>query len=703
MRDPNYKSIPLNKAAVSITTNLYDRRALDSTSDRPLVNSLNHLTFLTSSSAKVRETLSIDGGLERLINILHECKQNFNEEDDEEGEDISISKQKQNAIIAWKWTLAFQCLVLIGTRGTEKIRKRVVQAGIIPIIATVLDNYLLISRNFDNQLDNTLSTTFLSLVQSKKPNKQVKTDDSSNELSNLLNLHLDKNYSLHHYLNDNYLKSNEDSITSNNDDTTNINSIDFRTDYPILHQPEQLNDLDLTITSPRLFLKGILIPKEDDVVWSLQLLAFISKYSNLKDFLQYTNLIDSLSLRSLIQSNNIPPPLEQDDLDNELEFEILSNFSSDDNDQNQFINRQQRNQRFQQYQQQFQQQLHQHQRQQRERDQREPDLSNTQSSQDFLQQPSTQQSSTILISNDSNDQIFNQKSNSQDDEDLNKLISLNNEDHENTNNGDFEIDLQNNNNDNLLNDEIYQQNCPINDESSESMNKKCFNKSLLSSILNFEKSCLDFDKISTNLETTTTKVLNSYKELKYLNLVELSIKLNKFYQLKQNENQLSHINKSINIRNEYNSKWNYKSYFQSSDTSSSTQDIDHSNKITHHLNIFPLVEKFTLKTLNSSDMCYWSGVIMRNSCRKDETRGGVRQCASFQCGKWENFPREFAKCRRCKRTKYCSKECQLKAWIYHKHWCVDSNNSGSGSGSTGNQKRDDDGHVGQVDVEERLP
>lgn len=100
------------------------------------------------------------------------------------------------------------------------------------------------------------------------------------------------------------------------------------------------------------------------------------------------------------------------------------------------------------------------------------------------------------------------------------------------------------------------------------------------------------------------------------------------------------------------------------------------------INVFPIVEKFTVREY-SNEIQYWAGVIMRNSCRKNEARGGIRQCAHFDCGKWEEFPRQFAKCRRCKRTKYCSRDCQLKAWNYHKHWCstnppnVASSRSGS--------------------------
>ncbi|KMU87982.1 MYND-type zinc finger protein MUB1 [Coccidioides immitis H538.4] len=88
-------------------------------------------------------------------------------------------------------------------------------------------------------------------------------------------------------------------------------------------------------------------------------------------------------------------------------------------------------------------------------------------------------------------------------------------------------------------------------------------------------------------------------------------------------------------------------------------------------NIFPLVEKFTVRH-HTKEMQYWACVVMRNLCRKDDSRGGIRQCAYYKCGKWEEFQRQFAKCRRCRRTKYCSKECQKNAWVYHRHWCHSS-------------------------------
>ena len=108
------------------------------------------------------------------------------------------------------------------------------------------------------------------------------------------------------------------------------------------------------------------------------------------------------------------------------------------------------------------------------------------------------------------------------------------------------------------------------------------------------------------------------------------------------------------------------------DDVSDTEDSDASDEeylLPNDFNLFPLVEKFTVR-YHSTDMQYWAGVVMRNLCRKDDTRGGIRQCAYYQCGKWEEYTRQFAKCRRCRRTKYCSKECQKSAWAYHRHWCV---------------------------------
>jgi hypothetical protein len=74
------------------------------------------------------------------------------------------------------------------------------------------------------------------------------------------------------------------------------------------------------------------------------------------------------------------------------------------------------------------------------------------------------------------------------------------------------------------------------------------------------------------------------------------------------------------------------------------------------------------------------------------------------CGRWEQYPRQFAKCRRCRKAKYCGKECQSSAWSEgHRFWCSakdgdedaenvpDSSrggtNGGNGSGSVRRRER----------------
>jgi hypothetical protein len=102
------------------------------------------------------------------------------------------------------------------------------------------------------------------------------------------------------------------------------------------------------------------------------------------------------------------------------------------------------------------------------------------------------------------------------------------------------------------------------------------------------------------------------------------------------------------------------------------RDIFHNS---YSRNVFSVVEKFCHR-LHPGPIQYWAGVIMRNACRKDETQGGIRRCANMSCGKWETQPREFAKCRRCRKAKYCSKACQSKAWADgHRWWCVERHSS----------------------------
>lgn len=132
-----------NRPAICITSGVYDRRALDCTATVPLINSLTHLAYLTSTSPRIREILVSDGGLERLIQIL------------------SVFDLPNDRRHLWKWSLAFQCVVNVGVRGTEQIRTRVVQAGAVHVVMRVLENFLQGVENARQQHHRKRDTTAL--------------------------------------------------------------------------------------------------------------------------------------------------------------------------------------------------------------------------------------------------------------------------------------------------------------------------------------------------------------------------------------------------------------------------------------------------------------------------------------------------------------------------------------------------------------
>ncbi|CAO3573584.1 unnamed protein product [Mortierella alpina] len=132
MREPNFSFPNQNRAAICITSSIYDRRALDCTDYIPIINTLTNLAYLTGSTPTIREFVTRDGGLERLVTILKNTKVN----------------DRKNGL---KWTLAFQCVVNIGVRGTEHIRKRVVQAGMVPVIVNVLESFFAVLKSVSEE------------------------------------------------------------------------------------------------------------------------------------------------------------------------------------------------------------------------------------------------------------------------------------------------------------------------------------------------------------------------------------------------------------------------------------------------------------------------------------------------------------------------------------------------------------------------
>ena len=588
MRETNHRSIATNKPVVTITSTLYDRRALDVVSDIPLINSLNHLTYLTSNSAKVRDIISNDGALERLVAMLHNCYffqlEILNQKDTHHSMDIRsdiVSRQQTCALYAWRWTLAFQCLVLTGTRGSEMIRNRVVSAGVLPLLATVLDNYLLFTKNYDYMNGTYLSFDFKKMnLDSQESYELFKKSDSEtfqDYLTNIIgedifNLSEDTNRFDEVLLKKKMTKETDFGLIWKSFEDTNIPPIDDDANC-FLDETEPVP----AILTPREFYLGRIVPKQDDVIWSLQLLAFISKYTYMKKLLQEVTPDERLSFRPIIdrvrkrliikKGQSLPIPSftgkevrTEESLgtsNDAFELEINDSYISTNSD-----------------------------------------LIDV----DITYEPPASQE-TDGTDNDTN----------------------------------FIID-----------EHIEMDTSRTSDESK-----------LLQELLNVAEQCDNLYSVKDDV--IKCEVRNPYRYMGFqIETANDSTRRQKEHLLKQM----------------FEKNWNYKEL---------SMDIDDHNlhepsMSLQSLNIFPLVEKYTVTSDNPKDVIYWSSVIMRNSCRKNETTG-VRQCSNFSCGKWEEYPRQFAKCRRCKRTKYCSRSCQLKAWTYHRYWCHEASSSSKNSAS----------------------
>ncbi|KAF9300763.1 hypothetical protein BGZ74_007529 [Mortierella antarctica] len=356
MREPNFSFPAQNRAAICVTSSIYDRRALDCTDYIPIINTLTNLAYLTGSTPTIREFITRDGGLERLVTILKSTKVN----------------DRKNGL---KWTLAFQCVVNVGVRGTEQVRKRVVQAGMVPVIVNVLESFFAVLKSVSDERKRAQRK-----VEAPQSRPMIEGQDTNNSLSMTMPFAPMDND------NDSQPHASDSIQTSANSSSSSIPSTST---MPSLANPSSTNTLSAD-SAPSQDNSGTIVSgetrptqffyREDDILHSLQLLAYLSKYPSLR-----------------------------------------SAFHTDSGS-----------------------------------------------------------------------------------------------------------------------------------------------------------------------------------------------------------------------------------------------------------NVFAIVEKFTHRAMHPPEIQYWAGVIMRNACRKDDTRKGIRQCAYTGCGKWETKPREFAKCRRCRKAKYCSKQCQSKAWNEgHRWWCVE--------------------------------
>ncbi len=625
MREVNFSIPNVNKASVGITTALYDRRALDCTSTLPLINSLNHLAYLTTSSARIRDILTVDGGVERLVCILKQGR-------------------SQEMMEMWKWNLAFQCVVNIGVRGSESVRTRVVEADMVPVIATILDNYIKVIDKCREKVEADARRNALQALN-KRPGKSA-PKLTKGDRQNTQDL-VPENRSFRRQDPPHAIDIPQTFFAQNHHQQQHQ------------QQPSEITGMDLTPTPPHFLMASpperSTFPRhhyhhhhyhhrsQDGRNQIQGALGTGSRHIAMQSVAAAVPSMDTgdgFGIRPVRDVDRLPSMLPA------LQTGIISQPES-------------------------------------------PTTPSAPTAPSVLQsarerrRPSTRhQQSTSGESDDTNGEEAASEASAANEGLDEPMIDIQ-----------ATVDIQGVEDHDPMLDAVATPLGLTAPNVSEGQEAETFNIT--------HRSAIDGSIINTNVAPTNNTIgfppappplnvanvppPNMPQNIHARYLVDRSAPPGILAATPRDEDVLM----SLQLLAYVSKYCNLRTYFQEShlvpklkiglnlqmldDTPNSEPLRMDESECEEYLlpddfNIFPLVEKFTVRH-HSQDMQHWAGVVMRNLCRKDDARGGIRQCAYYRCGKWEQWTRQFAKCRRCRRTKYCSKECQKNAWVFHRHWC----------------------------------
>jgi hypothetical protein len=627
MREVNFSIPNVNKASVGITTALYDRRALDCTSTLPLINSLNHLAYLTTSSARIRDILTVDGGVERLVCILK-------------------AGRSKDMMDMWKWNLAFQCVVNIGVRGSENVRTRVVEADMVPVIATILDNYIKVVDRCREKAE----------AEIKRSTQRSSTNGSSATRS--------RDHKSNSFCN----RAERGS--------SNPESRSFRRHAPPpsiaipplsqTTQPSEPSAMDLTPTptAPSMFI--VASPPERTAFsrpnqhHHQHHRSHDGRHSNalppggVTSHHAVQGLATAVPSMDVADGFNLRPVRDVDRLPS-----MVPGFQAGITSQ--------------------------------------PESPTTPNPLPQRRSVAPRPSSTAVNRVRRRPSIRHQRSMSgeSDDAQPDEMPSDESGGLENTAEPLVDIrpgvDIQEMDEGNGMLDAVE---APLGfaaPNASDPQDGDAFNithrSAVDGSIINTPNAAAAPNLAFSPAPPTVNNAAPALPSANYPRyILERPASAGVLAAMPRDEDVLM----SLQLLAYVSKYCNLRTYFQRSHLVPKlkigkelhlldedghnllpfpSEELVEEYLVPDDFNIFPLVEKFTVRH-HSADMQYWAGVVMRNLCRKDDSRGGIRQCAYYQCGKWEEFTRQFAKCRRCRRTKYCSKECQKSAWVFHRHWCV---------------------------------
>ncbi|EMT64961.1 hypothetical protein NOF04DRAFT_1177257 [Fusarium oxysporum II5] len=649
MREVNFSIPNVNKASVGITTALYDRRALDCTSTLPLINSLNHLAYLTTSSARIRDILTVDGGIERLVCILKQGR-------------------SKDMMGMWKWNLAFQCVVNIGVRGTENVRTRVVEADMVPVIATILDNYTKAvdkcrekaeeakqKQSYDHHrhrshehrstpkasssnsasasasASSSSSTTVGASAFGHRSSSRVDAPEQrSRRHAPPPSIDVSASYAGPSTAAPQQQTQQQPADTAMGNSQWSQSSSERSTSWgSSRHQPLRgLESRHATTSAPRQAMQ----PLATAVPATETLEGFVRPVRDIDRLASMAPFGSDLISQPTSPTTPLPPPQMRSPT-----VRPASALGS-------------------------------------QRSRRRPSIRHQNSTADADDingdsMPSDESPETEMTGTDNLQSAVGIQDITMEDGDTmlgGTALDLNtptvSETHQ-------EASTFNINHRSPMDGSIANNNTPAPVPAiGLSPNRPTLNTPPQPPLAATTVPRYLLDR---NFVPNPQMVAAMPREEDVLMSLQLLAYVSKYCGLRSYF-QKSHLVPRLKIGKELAAIDKDMSAMDEEEEEPEVYDEDADDEeylLPNDFNLFPLVEKFTVR-YHSTDMQYWAGVVMRNLCRKDDTRGGIRQCAYYQCGKWEEYTRQFAKCRRCRRTKYCSKECQKSAWAFHRHWCV---------------------------------
>ncbi|KIW11998.1 hypothetical protein PV08_09272 [Exophiala spinifera] len=611
MREVNFSIPNVNKASVHITPTLYDRRALDCTSTLPLINSLNHLAYLTTSSARIRDILTVDGGVERLVCILKEGR----------------SKDEMHM---WKWNLAFQCIVNIGVRGSEVVRTRVVEADMVPVIATILWDYILVIEMEKAKVD----------AEQEKRNGSRHGGSSRSKISReLAQDPLSRTSFLEH------MNAAADQRSTRRQAPPP--SLDLPQSFSQSFGATETGPADSNAVPPGVFTS----PPERTVFPRRDFHHHVRGQDSRGSFHRSMNLqppatavpamdaTDGFSLRPVREVDRLPSMLPA------LNTGVTSHPDSPTTPSAPISRGP----------------LSPAGRRIRRPSIRHQNSTSADPDDVMLDDVAAPGEDLLDVDGQPGGQSRTQTRDPSphDPEGLPERQSLS-------------LTIPPQQLREIDNVDIAQQTPivagmtnPLGPAAHEPMGASPIPPppaTAASPAIPLNAYPNFFLRTATATASTTALMPRDEDVLMGLQLLAYISK----YCYLRHYFQKTHLVPRLRIDREVEKI--YGPMRGCPVLPEPTEDEDEEFLQPDDYNIFPLVEKFTVRH-HSKDMQYWACVVMRNLCRKDDARGGIRQCANYQCGKWEEYTRQFAKCRRCRRTKYCSKECQRESWSMHRHWC----------------------------------